>query len=142
MDNHNNLNDILEILQTEKENVSALGENNATKMGNLLDNLIETTKELNHQNIEKTIVVGDYVTLKMEREGNIQYSSVYLGYDFNAETISLLSPVGSKIYGKKVGNIVTCKVNDVLVTVQILSKNIDNEKKEESGLSYSLKRNN
>lgn len=129
MENQNyDLNNILSTLKLERENVSSFGERNSTKMANLLDNLIETTNGLMHENLEDVIVIGDYVDLRLFCDGVYRNLSINLGFDFNEDTITILSPLGSSIYGKKVGNIVSYKVNGVEATAEILNKNVFLEK--------------
>lgn len=81
---------------------------------------------------EKLIDIGDIVKVDMifsddDREENIfKLVATTPDFDINAEIqeVSINSPIGNAMYHKKIGELVTYKVNDRTFTIQIKEKGV------------------
>lgn len=118
------LDETLRILIEQQNDAYALETKNIDHMLTLLDNLIERTEALQSQSIDDKVLLGSLVEVKQDcGNGKIVNETYYLGLDSDAETVSILSPVGYSIFGASVGETVSVNVRGNLMTATIVSKN-------------------
>lgn len=125
--------DLSVLLKALKEyKLSFLNEDSkvSEKMLNKIDELETKTKLLmSDDNLDNKIVVGSLVDLVVRDENySSQYITCYLGLEWDNETISIFSPLGSAIFAANVGQTVHYSVKDTKLEATILNKNVIVEK--------------
>ena len=116
MESQNNfltLEEIIELLQNEKTNYDSCTLKNRLKIENLLNELTITAISLIGTDLEDVVLLGNDVEVKLEyNDGDVDYARFNLCMDFHDECVSILSPLGSSVFGAKVGESVLYEVDN------------------------------
>ncbi|MGC9046928.1 MAG: GreA/GreB family elongation factor [Minisyncoccia bacterium] len=73
------------------------------------------------QNKDDTIKLGDIVTINLSSRGKISIQLVQTPSDPSKNLISIDTPLGQNLIGKKIGDSIEYKVNDKIFKVDILN---------------------
>jgi len=92
----------------------------------------------------EVIDINDYILVELSYNGEVNEEVIYLtGSEYNMDSdfieVTLNSPLGKAIYGKKVGEETSYEVNDYSYQVKILSKLTKKEACEKKGIKVLSK---
>ncbi len=116
-----NFKETIDVLYSERNKKLNLGSKYASDELALIDLLIEKVSELEEK--DDIVLLGSLVDLELDfGDGEVEPVSMYLTSEFDENGLSIFSPLGRVIFGKKVGEEVTYEVNGNQINARIVSK--------------------